>query len=180
MVNEIDEIFASSKPSGSSSGKPTAAASSATAGKSGKTSLIAKPVEPSSSSSKKKKRKRKALEAADASAKGVAVDEEEEWGGINLDDTSTKAPKAVEIVDASKPVRVDIPQPPRKKSKVSTSSSSKKSTKDDEDALFKDSRGTGPRKKTEEGYRVFKEDELGIDATAGDTPDCPFDCDCCF
>ncbi|KAF8272886.1 hypothetical protein EI94DRAFT_1716956 [Lactarius quietus] len=37
---------------------------------------------------------------------------------------------------------------------------------------FDDSRGTGPRRKTEE-------DELGINVEAGGTPLCPFDCNCC-
>jgi len=45
---------------------------------------------------------------------------------------------------------------------------------------FKDSRGTGPRRKTEEGFGIFKEAELGINPEAGGTPLCPFDCDCCF
>lgn len=34
-------------------------------------------------------------------------------------------------------------------------------------------------KRTEEGFLVFKEAELSIDPTAGGTPLCPFDCDCC-
>jgi hypothetical protein len=36
-----------------------------------------------------------------------------------------------------------------------------------------------PGKRTEEGFFVFKEAELGIDPEAGGTPLCPFDCDCC-
>lgn len=35
------------------------------------------------------------------------------------------------------------------------------------------------RRVTEEGYRIFEEDELGIDK-GGNTKLCPFDCDCCF
>ncbi|KAJ7492816.1 hypothetical protein FB451DRAFT_1219654 [Mycena latifolia] len=85
-----------------------------------------------------------------------------------------------------------------------------KRTKEDTDR-FKDSRGSGPRKvfisplestnhlssgrKTEEGWSIYKEDELGIGDEGGgeprpsfllprlspspDTPLCPFDCDCC-
>jgi hypothetical protein len=45
--------------------------------------------------------------------------------------------------------------------------SSKPSKKDDDG--FADSRGTGPRKHTEEGWSVFKEDELGISAESGGT-----------
>ena len=35
------------------------------------------------------------------------------------------------------------------------------------------------RKRTEEGYRIFHEDELKINRGGG-TPLCPFDCQCCF
>ncbi|KAF9452627.1 DUF1764-domain-containing protein [Macrolepiota fuliginosa MF-IS2] len=49
-----------------------------------------------------------------------------------------------------------------------------------EEEQFKDSRGNGPRRKTEEGWSIYKEDELGLSHEGGDTPLCPFDCDCCF
>ncbi|KAG8701621.1 hypothetical protein FRC08_003990 [Ceratobasidium sp. 394] len=49
-----------------------------------------------------------------------------------------------------------------------------------DDERFRDSRGTEPRRRTEEGYAIYKEDELGIGTEGGDTPLCPFDCDCCF
>ncbi|KAG9222945.1 hypothetical protein CCMSSC00406_0000366 [Pleurotus cornucopiae] len=39
---------------------------------------------------------------------------------------------------------------------------------------------TSSRKTTEEGWAIFKEDELGINPEAGDTPECPFDCKCCY
>ena len=93
---------------------------------------------------------------------------------------------------------------PRKKQKIAE-------TKLDQEK-FRDSRGTGSRKRiipyndfrpaqqplpgrtTNEGFRIYKEDELGINAEAGGqsnpssdgniyilpgTPLCPFDCDCC-
>ncbi|KAG8904120.1 hypothetical protein FRB99_002204 [Tulasnella sp. 403] len=37
----------------------------------------------------------------------------------------------------------------------------------EEDLKFIDSRGTGPRKRTEEGYLIYKEDELGITDKGG-------------
>lgn len=38
-----------------------------------------------------------------------------------------------------------------------------------------------PRKRTEEGYAIYREDELGMGKKGGgDTALCPFDCDCCF
>ena len=47
-----------------------------------------------------------------------------------------------------------------------------------------DQRKKSPRrdkKKTEEGFQVYTEEELRLgDAKAGETPDCPFDCDCCY
>jgi len=103
-----------------------------------------------------------------------------------------------------KTISHDRPVPPRKKQKVVE-------TKLDQEK-FRDSRGTGPRKRiipyneflpaqqplpgrtTDEGFKIFKEDELGINAEAGGqsnpsfdriiyilpgTPLCPFDCDCC-
>lgn len=37
------------------------------------------------------------------------------------------------------------------------------------------------RKFTEEGYPIYTEDELKLNVDgAGETPDCPFDCQCCF
>ncbi|KAG2077153.1 DUF1764-domain-containing protein [Suillus decipiens] len=51
--------------------------------------------------------------------------------------------------------------------------------KEDEDR-FKNSRGSGPRRKTDDGFNIYKEDELGISNAGGDTPLCPFDCECCF
>ncbi len=38
----------------------------------------------------------------------------------------------------------------------------------------------GGRKYTEEGFPIYTEDELGLNKKGGDTPDCPFDCQCCF
>lgn len=69
-------------------------------------------------------------------------------------------------------IRHDSAAPTKKKRKIVE-------TKVDQEK-FTDSRGTGPRRKTDEGFAIYKEDELGIKAEAGGTPLCPFDCDCCF
>ncbi|KAG8915778.1 hypothetical protein FRC00_014365 [Tulasnella sp. 408] len=37
----------------------------------------------------------------------------------------------------------------------------------EEDLRFVDSRGTGPRRRTEEGFLIYKEDELGITGKGG-------------
>jgi hypothetical protein len=47
------------------------------------------------------------------------------------------------------------------------------------DDIFGQSTGKA-RKHTEEGYAIYGEDELGLGKKGGDTPLCPFDCDCCY
>lgn len=47
-----------------------------------------------------------------------------------------------------------------------------------DDMGFTDS-GNGERKRTEEGYRIFTVEELRL-GEGGDTPLCPFDCECCW
>ncbi|KAJ7786104.1 hypothetical protein B0H16DRAFT_1489166 [Mycena metata] len=84
--------------------------------------------------------------------------------------SSTKRPAPETIIDPS------TRAPPQKKPKVD-----KPIPADNDDTeRFKDSRGSGPRRKTEEGWSIYKEDELGIGDEGGDTPLCPFDCQCCF
>ena len=48
------------------------------------------------------------------------------------------------------------------------------------DDLFGEAAAGGKRKRTEEGYPIYSEEELGLARKGGDTPACPFDCDCCF
>ncbi|KAJ7900136.1 hypothetical protein B0H14DRAFT_2672445 [Mycena olivaceomarginata] len=105
---------------------------------------------------KKKQKKGKAPESAPE--KNVSVS------------SSKKRPAPETIVDPS------TRPPPQKKSKVDKPPVADK----DDTERFKDSRGSGPRQKTEEGWSIYKEDELGISNEGGDTPLCPFDCDCCF
>ncbi|SAM82144.1 uncharacterized protein UBRO_04443 [Ustilago bromivora] len=52
-------------------------------------------------------------------------------------------------------------------------------TTDDLDR-FTDSRATSARKRTEDGLRIFTAAELRLGEGSGGTPDCPFDCQCCF
>jgi Eukaryotic protein of unknown function (DUF1764) len=35
-------------------------------------------------------------------------------------------------------------------------------------------------KRTEEGWPVYRLEDLNLSNTGGDTADCPFDCNCCF
>ncbi|ADV22644.1 hypothetical protein I305_04393 [Cryptococcus gattii E566] len=95
------------------------------------------------------------------------------------EDGQESSSKVETVVDPST-IPVVIPEPP-----VTTKTKKDKGTKrdrkeDEDDEIFRDSRGTGPRRKTEEGFLIYKEAELQIDPEAGGTPLCPFDCDCCF
>eukprot|EP00878_Enallax_costatus_P005690 GHUV01005967.1.p1 GENE.GHUV01005967.1~~GHUV01005967.1.p1 ORF type:complete len:158 (+),score=39.64 GHUV01005967.1:99-572(+) len=47
------------------------------------------------------------------------------------------------------------------------------------DDIFGEQTGAA-RKRTAEGYAIYGEDELGLGKKGGDTPLCPFDCDCCY
>ncbi|EFJ51167.1 hypothetical protein VOLCADRAFT_103551 [Volvox carteri f. nagariensis] len=47
------------------------------------------------------------------------------------------------------------------------------------DDIFGEAAGKG-RSRTEEGYAIYTEEELGLGKKGGDTDLCPFDCDCCF
>ena len=60
-----------------------------------------------------------------------------------------------------------------------TSKSSSKAIGGSKDDLFGREEGKG-RKRTEEGYRIYTEEELGLNKKGGDTDLCPFDCDCCY
>ena len=70
---------------------------------------------------------------------------------------ATKVKEEVQVIDHTKKVEF------------------KKEELPDDDG-FGDSR---KRKKTEDGLPVFYDSELKI-GLGKDTPDCPFDCDCCF
>ncbi|KEP52371.1 DUF1764-domain protein [Rhizoctonia solani 123E] len=121
---------------------------------------------------KKKKKKGKKVVEPDVPAKD-SVDQPEPVEPVSAG-TKRKAPET--IVDPSLEVEVKS-----KKTKSSKAKEGKKSAAvDSDDERFRDSRGTGPRRRTEEGYAIYKEDELGINAEGGDTPLCPFDCECCF
>jgi len=114
-----------------------------------------------------KKRKRQAEEAQDP--------------GVNEEKPRKK--RVVETVHDPSAISSSVSSSKRtiKPGKVVGATKLKTAEKEKEDLdRFKDSRGTGPRRKTEEGFSIFKEAELGINPEAGGTPLCPFDCDCCF
>ncbi|CAH7683533.1 hypothetical protein PPACK8108_LOCUS22242 [Phakopsora pachyrhizi] len=51
------------------------------------------------------------------------------------------------------------------------------SEEDEEELKFRDSRGN--RAKTDDGLYIYSIEELRI-GLGGETPECPFDCNCCF
>ncbi|KAH9968797.1 hypothetical protein BC827DRAFT_1165655 [Russula dissimulans] len=132
-------------------------------------------VQASGSNLKQKRRKKKRPETPPAEPNAPTPE-------IVLDPSTQRL-----HASTSKTVSHDRLEQPKKRRKVVE-------TKSDEDK-FKDSRGTGPRRKTDEGFTIYKENELGIDPEAGGqlsitlrefihipsgTPLCPFDCNCCF
>ncbi|EUC57863.1 DUF1764 domain protein, partial [Rhizoctonia solani AG-3 Rhs1AP] len=108
---------------------------------------------------RKKKKKGKKVVEPDAPAKD-SVDQPEPVEPVSAG-TKRKAPET--IVDPSLEVEVKS-----KKTKSSKAKVGKKSAAvDSDDERFRDSRGTGPRRRTEEGYAIYKEDELGINDEGG-------------
>ncbi|TCD66379.1 hypothetical protein EIP91_001428 [Steccherinum ochraceum] len=157
MSTDIDAIFASSKGKAKLTSQPAASSSN--------------PSKPLADAKKKKKTTKTKADAQPHQKKRRCEDDAEvpALGGDPSPSVTTKKPKVAETV-------VD----PSLRATASSQSEKpvKRRTKDEKQ--FKDSRGNGPRRKTEEGFLVYKEDELGITDQGGDTHLCPFDCQCCF
>lgn len=97
--------------------------------------------------------------------------------GFDLDDLFASKKKATPTAPAATPAAVSQPAP---RAKRDDRPAKVVDTADDE-ARFTDLRGAKKRKTTEEGYKVYKDDELRLfDADAGLTDLCPFDCTCCY
>ncbi|WVR07429.1 hypothetical protein IAU60_004470 [Kwoniella sp. DSM 27419] len=127
--------------------------------------------EPVSTEQKKKKKKKQ------ASTTGTEAGP----GSTKQSEPVTTVTAVEEVVDPSQLPKATKVKSVEAKKVTSKVAAGKKSQKDvEEDEMFADSRGEGPRRKTEEGFLIYKEAELQIDPEAGGTPLCPFDCDCCF
>lgn len=119
--------------------------------------------------------------------KDIKKGDEKKKSGAKAEATRT----VEEVVDPS--VAVDAAVERAKEARAAPAKGKRRERQEvEEDRLWRDSRGDGDReftcllatsshagKRTEEGYFVFKEAELGIDPEAGGTPLCPFDCECC-
>jgi len=153
--SEIDDIFAAKKSTAKVVAQPAASASTST--------------DPTGLEKKKKVKKRK-RQTEEAQNPDVNEEKPQKKRVVEtVHDPSTAARSIPSSKKATKPV---------KNISATTQKTSKKGM--EELDRFKDSRGTGPRRKTEEGFSIFKEAELCISPEAGGTPLCPFDCDCCF
>ncbi|KAI0815153.1 hypothetical protein BC629DRAFT_1588829 [Irpex lacteus] len=154
-LNEIDDIFASK----------------------GKVN----PSQPSSSSKTPENRDKVTKKSSKKKRKREAAQEVKDTNDAEEHERPAKRKVPETVVDPSislsAPVKQKKSAAPEKR-EGAVKKPKKKGDKEDEER-FKDSRGTGPRRKTEEGFLIFKEDELGISGEGGDTPLCPFDCQCC-
>lgn len=124
--------------------------------------------------------KRKSVDAS--AAPGSELDAELQSFDAHSDDQLDEA--GYNTDDELRRIAAEVAAVKAKKQKVATvkhtSFTTASSAAPSDDLGF--TRGTtGPaRKRTEEGYRVYSEEELKISSNSGDTKDCPFDCNCCF
>ncbi|KAJ1950537.1 hypothetical protein IWQ62_006555, partial [Dispira parvispora] len=91
---------------------------------------------------------------------------------------SSTATKPVEVVVANQVIQQDANVAKELQRKHGEPTKKRKANDSDDDGFF-DSRGTKSKQYTEDGLPVFTVQDLGI-GEGGDTPDCPFDCQCCF
>ncbi|GJJ10917.1 hypothetical protein Clacol_005146 [Clathrus columnatus] len=116
-------------------------------------------------SGKKKRKKGKDKDKEETVRK--ENNEEEEWSGFGNDEVSKHNSMTIRKVETIvDPSSVSSFNPKKRKRDVLSSTTKAKTQEDSE--RFQDSRGTGPRRRTEEGYGIYKEDELGISEGGGD------------
>ncbi|SPO25457.1 uncharacterized protein UTRI_03123_B [Ustilago trichophora] len=128
---------------------------------------------------KEKKRKRSEAESTIVTSSSSTASNPKD---TKSDKAKLKKPKsrAVQIItDTSNTIPIHTAPSTLPTSTKSSSSSRPSSAAVQADDLdeFTDSRGT-TRKRTEDGLRIFTAEELKL-GQGGDTPDCPFDCQCC-
>ncbi|KZP01793.1 DUF1764-domain-containing protein [Calocera viscosa TUFC12733] len=176
-ASEIDDIFAGK----TAAGKPSKASAPATVGPSSDKAANVPNTDIAGGVKKKKKKVKTSFigDTASEASKPAPADP--------IDDADAKPKKrpAETIVDPSLPktakkVKVFDDRALAKVAGVVKARAKRKVELDEEERAFRDSRGKEPRRKTEEGWNIYKEDELGMTKAGGDTPLCPFDCDCCF
>ena len=125
---------------------------------------------------KKSSSKKPTQEQENADVQQAKPSSTPEKSGNEIDDIlSGKKRKKPEQIKADK-ANVNGEEKPKSKKKKKK----KKKSKEDEERRFTDPPSKS-RKKTEDGFSIYTEDELGFNnSSGGGTPLCPFDCDCCF
>jgi len=165
-ASEIDDIFANK---GKQKVTPPAPSTSTVPKSSKKKKKSEEKVLKERSSQQEKKGKKRKREG-DEGVEGNTHSSKRRVPETVVDPSLAVAPSLNNVGGRDKAKVKAPPRPPRK------SAGAQKEAEE----RFKDSRGNGPRRTTEEGFSVYKEDELGISGNGGDTPLCPFDCHCCF
>ena len=124
---------------------------------------------------KKSSSKKPTQEQENADVQQAKPSSTPEKSGNEIDDIfSGKKRKKPEQIKADK-ANVNGEEKPKSMKKKK-----KKNSKEDEERRFTDPPSKS-RKKTEDGFSIYTEDELGFNnSSGGGTPLCPFDCDCCF
>ncbi|EJU03479.1 hypothetical protein DACRYDRAFT_105640, partial [Dacryopinax primogenitus] len=161
--SEIDDIF-SGKAAISKASQPPVLPSGTSTSKPARLAAASSPA-----NGLKKKKKQKKAEEAKAGSEQASKD-------VVTDTTPNPEPKPLKrpaetIVDPSLPRLSKKPKfssnPLTNASLTTKSKPRKKPELDEEERAFRDSRGNEPRRKTEEGWNVYKEDELGIGKEGG-------------
>jgi len=168
-VSEIDDIF-------SGKSKPTMY-SNETTSKKRKAPEEGQPSSSKTTLDASKKKKDAAQNPPNEKAEGSPI--------TSTQKESKKARVVETVLDTSskltgKLVNVDGTNEEAKAKRSKNKTKSLVNNDKDDLKRFQDSRGSGPRLRTEEGFLIYKEEELGITSSGGDTPLCPFDCECCF
>ncbi|BGP49573.1 hypothetical protein JCM10450v2_005468 [Rhodotorula kratochvilovae] len=163
-ASEIDDIFAAKKP------KPSLAAPAAQKPAGAATSTAAAPAATGTAASGPAKKKAKKDKAAGAVAEAPAQGKADKLPAA----PSKRVPET--IIDTSKAIETYKPEPLIPKTLRENATDEERKAAEEEER-FMDSRGT--RKKTEDGLPIYSFDELRI-GFGGDTPECPFECTCCF
>uniref|UniRef100_A0A7S1JF46 DUF1764 domain-containing protein n=1 Tax=Eutreptiella gymnastica TaxID=73025 RepID=A0A7S1JF46_9EUGL len=129
---------------------------------------------------KDKKRKAEAAAAA-PKAKGPRTEAAQTAKSAISDVfSSLKMKKKTEPVK-EEPKAAAQPKPNSATSKAAATKKKPKAAsqqKDDND-MFADSRGLKAGARWVDGLRIYTPEELGLHEGGGDTPLCPFDCECC-
>lgn len=50
----------------------------------------------------------------------------------------------------------------------------------DEEMMGRGSSAKGGQRSTQDGYKIYSEEDLKLSSRGGTTKDCPFDCECCY